>query len=85
MLPFVTDINNYYWGLLLLFAFLSVEKESVGLGFAALTAAFAAIGLIHPISGIGLYTWASVAMVPFLVWTALVFAVRARAGRKSPT
>jgi hypothetical protein len=74
LLPFVTDISNYYWSVLLVFGFLLVRKEIIGLGFAALTVIFAALGLVYGYSGLGMATWAGLAMMLFFLWVSVLFA-----------
>jgi hypothetical protein len=73
-LPFISDITNYYWAVLLVFALLLVRKEIVGLGFAALTVPFAALGLMYGELGLGMPTWGSLAMILFFLWVSVSFA-----------
>ena len=73
-LPFVTDINNYYWSLLLVFALLLVRRQVIAVGFAAITVLFAALGLAYGYRGLAMFTWSSLALVLFFSWVALLFA-----------
>ena len=81
-LPFATDINNYYWSVTLLCGLLAILKPVVGLGFAALMLAFSGLGIAYPHSGLGLYTWASLALLLFFTGVAAVFAAQAFSPRE---
>jgi hypothetical protein len=74
-LPFVTDINNYYWSVTLLFGLLSARRTAVAIGFGAVTLVFSWLGLAYPHSGLGIYTWASLALVLFFALAAAAFAL----------
>lgn len=81
-LPFVTDVNNYYWSMLLLFGLLAASSPKVMPAFAVLIAGFAGLGTTFSYLGLGLYVWASLLVVLFLTWVALVHAVPKRIGRR---
>ena len=86
-IPFLTDLLNYYYVILLIFGLLLVRKEVISLGFAALTVICAGIGLVYDYYTPGLFAWSSLAVVVFIVWVSLLFAWPAfteRAGIRSP-
>jgi hypothetical protein len=73
-LPFVTDINNYYWSLLMVFGLLLVRRPVIALGFAPITVVFAALGLGYGYRGLAMFTWSSLALLLFFLWVAILFA-----------
>ena len=73
-LPFVTDVTNYYWTVLLVFALLIPRRPIIGYGFAAMIVVFTGLGPIYRHTGLGLYYFGSVALVLFVVWIAVLFA-----------
>ena len=73
-LPFVTDVTNYYWTVLLVFELLIPRRPIIGYGFAAMIVVFTGLGPIYRHTGLGLYYFGSVALVLFLVWIAVLFA-----------
>jgi hypothetical protein len=78
-LPFITDINNYYWSVTLLFGLLAVRRQLVGIGFAALILVFSSIALVYPHSGVGIYMWGSLALVLFFTAVTISSALERRA------
>lgn len=73
-MPFVTDVTNYYWTVLLVFALLIPRKPVVGYGFAAMIVAYTVLGASYGIHGLGRYYFGSLALVLFVSWIALLFA-----------
>ena len=67
LLPFISDVNNYYWWLLTIFGFLTTRSPALILSFSSLTVAFALLGFHYPIYALAQYTWASLAMMLFLM------------------
>ncbi len=94
-LPFVTGITNYYWAIFIAFALLVTRIPLITIGFAAMTVAWGATGLIFPLelshpgppsggesyTAQGLYVWSSVALIAFILWTTTLFALQPSIGK----
>lgn len=79
-LPFVTDVNNYYWWLLVPFGFLIARKPGLGPVYALLMVSLALIGWEHPGYSLARYTWASLAIMLFFGWVVASFLWEKRRG-----
>jgi hypothetical protein len=85
LIPFAVELTGYYYALFLVFAFLVVRRESVGIALCGLSIVFGLLaqGFSVPFDTPITYMWSSVAVLIFCGWLLALFAFGRGGGRSA--